>query len=109
MASSPILADGTIIIVADQVTDSHLVAFDAATGKLKWKTARANFVGGYSTPLLLGHEIVVAGPAGVTAYCAGFGDPRGGASQKGGEASRRAGSHRLPPLLPHQGARAPPP
>ncbi len=73
MASSPILANGQVIVVADQVRDSFIAAFDKTTGREKWKTSRANFVGGYSTPILIRDEILVAGPAELTAYSAGTG------------------------------------
>lgn len=68
MANSPVLADSLLIIVADQVSDSYIAAFDAMTGEQKWRTPRANFVGGYSTPLLRRNEVIVAGPAELVAY-----------------------------------------
>jgi outer membrane protein assembly factor BamB len=73
MASSPILAGNQIIVLADQIQDSYVAAFDTATGKLKWRTARPNFVGGYSTPLLWHDKVVVAGPVELVAYAADSG------------------------------------
>jgi outer membrane protein assembly factor BamB len=68
MSSSPILADGAVIVVADQITDSYIAAFALADGRLKWKTPRPNFVGGYSTPLVFHAQVVAAGPAELAAY-----------------------------------------
>jgi len=73
MSSSPVLADGAVIIVADQVTDSYVAAFEAESGNVRWKRPRPNFVGGYSTPLVCGGQIVVAGPLELVAYAAANG------------------------------------
>ena len=68
MASSPVLAAGAVIVVADQVSDSYIAAFDAASGKLKWKTPRPNLVGGYATPVLHGTEVLTSGPMEMVGY-----------------------------------------
>jgi outer membrane protein assembly factor BamB len=68
MASSPVLADDAVIVVADQIQDSFVAAFDKATGRQKWRTPRPSFVGGYSTPVVRGNEILVSGPGELTAY-----------------------------------------
>jgi outer membrane protein assembly factor BamB len=68
MSSSPILVENTIIVLADQVSDSNISAFDMKRGELKWKIPRPNFVGGYSTPVLCQGQIVVGGPAELVAY-----------------------------------------
>ncbi len=68
MASSPVLAAGAVVVVADQVSDAHIAAFDAASGKPKWKTARPNLVGGYATPVLHGSDILTSGPMEMVAY-----------------------------------------
>jgi len=76
MASSPVLAAGAVVVVADQVSDSHIAAFDAASGKPKWKTPRPNLVGGYFTPVLHGSEILTSGPMELVAYAADTGARR---------------------------------
>jgi outer membrane protein assembly factor BamB len=76
MASSPILAPGRVIVVADQVSASHIVAFDTASGQEKWRTPRGNFVGGYATPILVGGDVVVSGPIEMLAYSAATGERR---------------------------------
>jgi outer membrane protein assembly factor BamB len=75
MATSPILVDAKIILVADQAEGSYIAAFDARTGRLAWKTERLNFVGGYSTPIVYkpGHgaiQVVVSGPLELASYSA---------------------------------------
>jgi outer membrane protein assembly factor BamB len=77
MASSPILAGGSVIVLADQVADSHIAAFDAHSGKEKWRTPRGDYVGGYSTPVLMGgDDVVVSGPIEMIAYSAATGERR---------------------------------
>ena len=62
MGSSPVLAAGSVVIVADQVSDSYIAAFEAASGQPRWKTPRPNLVGGYATPVLHGTDILTGGP-----------------------------------------------
>lgn len=70
--ASPILADGKIILVRDQDTDSHLLAIDAATGKDAWRTERPEFLRSFSSPFLWKHdgaeELVVTGSLWVRGY-----------------------------------------
>ncbi len=76
MASSPVLAARTVVVVADQVSDSYMAAFEAASGKRKWKTPRPNLVGGYATPVLHGTEILTGGPMEMVAYAVETGERR---------------------------------
>ena len=76
MASSPVLAAGTVVVVADQVSDSYIAAFEAISGKLKWKTARPNLVGGYATPVVHGADILTGGPMEMVAYAVDTGARR---------------------------------
>jgi outer membrane protein assembly factor BamB len=50
--ASPILADGKLILPVDQDLGSYLLAVDAKTGKVIWKTDRPDVFSGYSTPML---------------------------------------------------------
>ena len=59
MASSPVLAAGAVIVVADQVSDSHIAAFEEASGKPKWKTPRPNLAGGHATAAITDGSVVV--------------------------------------------------
>jgi outer membrane protein assembly factor BamB len=50
-SSSPLLANGRIILQVDQDVDSHLLGVDALNGKTLWKTPRPGFRRGFSTPI----------------------------------------------------------
>jgi len=70
--ASPILADGKVIIVADQDVGSYMIALDAKTGAEAWRVERPEFRRSFSTPLLWQHdameEIVVVGSLWVRGY-----------------------------------------
>ena len=73
LTGSPIAAGPYIVLLIDQVTDSHVAAFDRADGRLAWRTARPDMFGGYSTPIVrevrAGElEVVVSGASELTAY-----------------------------------------
>jgi outer membrane protein assembly factor BamB len=75
MAASPVLAAGSVILVADQVTDSYIAAYGSEDGRLQWKAERPSFVGGYATPVViesgLGEsQVLVCGPLEVISYSA---------------------------------------
>jgi outer membrane protein assembly factor BamB len=76
MASSPIVVHGNVVLLVDQVSGSHIVAFDAASGTQKWRTVRGDFVGGYTTPILVQNDIVVSGPIEMIGYSAQTGEAR---------------------------------
>ena len=71
-SASPILADGKVIIVADQDVGSYMVALDAKTGAEVWRVDRSEFRRGFSTPFVWRHdgveELVVAGSLWVRSY-----------------------------------------
>jgi outer membrane protein assembly factor BamB len=79
MASSPILVNGNVIVLADQVEGSFIAAYRAADGKLVWKTPRTDFVGGYATPAIYSPaegplQLLVPGPYEIAGYGAGTGE-----------------------------------
>jgi outer membrane protein assembly factor BamB len=51
LSSSPILADGRLILQVDQYIDSYIAAFDPVNGKTLWKTSRSE-TKGWSTPII---------------------------------------------------------
>ena len=69
--TSPILADGLVIVVRDEAKNSRIVAVDAATGKLRWETKRRS-VASYCTPVVWdtpeGKQIAAAGHAQMVGY-----------------------------------------
>jgi len=70
--SSPIIADGKVILVQDHETGSFLAAFDLQTGKTAWYADRMLFNRSYNTPVIWkqGEQqlVVVAGSGLLTAY-----------------------------------------
>ncbi|RPI81716.1 MAG: hypothetical protein EHM42_10270, partial [Planctomycetaceae bacterium] len=70
---SPILVDGKVILANDQDGMAEVIALDAETGDVVWKTARAPFRSSYSTPLLVERpgeatEVLVASTGGASTY-----------------------------------------
>jgi outer membrane protein assembly factor BamB len=79
LSASPILHDGLVIMSIDQLVDPYIVAFDAQTGKQKWRADRLiGITGGYSTSSImkLGKRtlIISASPGEMVAYDAKYGE-----------------------------------
>ena len=53
MGASPILAEGLVVLACDQSRGSFVAAFDATTGRERWRTARPEALSGHSTPVIL--------------------------------------------------------
>lgn len=70
--SSPVLADGLVILNEDHDIDSVLIALDSKTGKTVWKTERPGFTRSYSTPIIREVEgrkqVIVAGSRRLVGY-----------------------------------------
>lgn len=68
---SPILADGLVILMRDQMKDSTIYALDAVTGKIRWEKKRLS-PASYSTPVIwdtpAGKQVVTAGHARMVGY-----------------------------------------
>ncbi len=68
---SPILADGTVVLVRDETKDARILALDATTGKLKWEKKRQSPVS-YCTPVVwdtpAGKQVVAAGHGRMIGY-----------------------------------------
>lgn len=64
-SSSPIIHKSSVIVQADQAKGSFIAAFDVATGRELWRTAREDEVSTWATPTILstpkGDEIVTNG------------------------------------------------
>ena len=68
---SPALADGLLVYSADRAKDPELIALDAATGAVRWKTPRdtaAQRKFSFSTPLITGGQIISPGSGLVGGY-----------------------------------------
>jgi outer membrane protein assembly factor BamB len=68
---SPIIADGLVILVRDEMVDPRILAVDLAKGELKWEKKRESRAG-YGTPTVWnlpeGNQIVASGFGQLTAY-----------------------------------------
>jgi len=73
LGSSPIIAEDSVVLVADQIQGSYIAAFDRRTGEMRWKTAREESEG-WATPLL--HRSPCSAPLIVTAGQGRYGGHR---------------------------------
>jgi len=68
---SPIIAEGMVVLVRDERTESKIIALDAATGSRKWEQKRLPATS-YCTPVVWstpnGKQIVAAGHARMVGY-----------------------------------------
>jgi outer membrane protein assembly factor BamB len=73
MGASPILADGLVLLSCDQSRGSFVAAFDAKTGRERWRTPRPEALSGHATPVVLKHpgapdQLIVPGSFRLDAY-----------------------------------------
>jgi outer membrane protein assembly factor BamB len=78
MGASPIVVDDVVVLNCDQSIGSFIAAFDAKTGRERWRTRRVEARSGHSTPVVYTPpggraQIVVPGSFLLSAY-----DPRDG-------------------------------
>jgi outer membrane protein assembly factor BamB len=79
VVASPVYADGRVVLVCDQDTDAFILAVEADSGKIAWKTPR-EVINGYSTPLVYRPaagpaQIIAPGSYQLTAYSITDGKP----------------------------------
>jgi outer membrane protein assembly factor BamB len=71
-SASPIIADGKVIIVADQDVGSYMIALDVKTGEPVWRVDRSEFRRSFSTPFIWRHdgieELIVSGSLRTRSY-----------------------------------------
>ena len=74
---SPIIADGTVILVRDEMKGSKILALDAATGERKWEQKR-NSAASWCTPVVwetaAGKQVAAAGHVRMIGYDLKSGD-----------------------------------
>lgn len=72
MSSSPVLANGVVILLCDQQVGSFIIGVDAATGRERWRTERAGIIECWTTPVLYPsdapEQVLVFGAYLVTSY-----------------------------------------
>ncbi len=70
--TSPVLTGDLLVLGCDQDMNSYLLALDKYTGKQVWKTERAQFLRGFSTPYVWKHdgtqELIVSGSLWLKSY-----------------------------------------
>ncbi len=78
--SSPIIADGLIIVNRDQVTNCSLLAVDLKTGKKVWEAARPDVTQSFGTPIFWKNggasEVVMSGSLKMKGYDLKTGEER---------------------------------
>jgi outer membrane protein assembly factor BamB len=78
-SASPIIADGLVIVVRDELKDPRILAFDAATGAPRWERKRPS-PASYCTPVVWdtpeGKQVAAAGHARMVGYDLATGDER---------------------------------
>jgi outer membrane protein assembly factor BamB len=80
LASSPVLAGGNVIQLIDTPEEAFVVAFDARTGRQRWKAERQiGFLGSYTTPVVYRpksgpEQVIVAASVELTGYQATTGE-----------------------------------
>ena len=68
VGTSPIISDDRVYLNVDQDIDSYLLALEADSGKEIWRTTRPDARRGFSTPVIAGDQIIVAGSLRLVAY-----------------------------------------
>lgn len=73
MGASPILAGGLVLLSCDQSRGSFIAAFDAKTGRERWRTPRPEALSGHATPVVLSRagapdQLIVPGSFRLDAY-----------------------------------------
>lgn len=77
--TSPVLVDGMVVVLRDEVNDPKIIAVDAVTGKLKWEKQRQS-KSGYCTPAVWetpsGKQIAAPGTGRMVGYDLKSGDEK---------------------------------
>jgi outer membrane protein assembly factor BamB len=77
--TSPVIADGLVVVVRDEMKDARVVAVEAATGSKKWEKKRQS-PSSYGTPVVWdtpeGKQVVAAGHGRMIAYDLKTGDEK---------------------------------
>jgi outer membrane protein assembly factor BamB len=73
MGASPVLAGGLVLLSCDQSRGSFVAAFDAKSGRERWRTPRPEALSGHATPVVLSRpgsadQVIVPGSFRLDAY-----------------------------------------
>src|SRR5207248_2494660 len=76
---SPVLVDGTVILLRDELKDAKILAIDAVSGSLRWEKKRQSITS-FGTPVVwdtpAGKQVVAPGFGKMVAYDFKTGDER---------------------------------
>lgn len=76
IGSSPVVANGLVVMLCDQIKGSFVVAVDTATGKVRWRRERPEAVDGWSVPVVYLDQLILVGSARVDSYQLATGEGR---------------------------------
>jgi len=81
MATSPVIAQGLVLLLCDQQSGSYLIGIDKQTGRDRWRTERPGATLGWSVPIVYSPskgaaEIIAVGSTRVDSYYLATGEPR---------------------------------
>jgi len=76
MATSPVVANGLVLLHAEHFGDSFVAAFRTSDGTLVWKQKRPGLALNHTTPILDGSSIVATGSGRASAYDIATGEHR---------------------------------
>ncbi len=74
LSSSPILAQGLVILLCDQTQGSFLLALEKESGRRRWKTERPGMTTGWSVPIVHQSQILVFGSTRIDSYYVATGE-----------------------------------
>lgn len=76
IGSSPVVANGLVVMLCDQIKGSFAIALDAATGEQRWKRERPESPDGWSVPVVYQDQLLLVGTTRVDSYQLATGEPR---------------------------------
>lgn len=76
IASSPIVHNGLVYLLCDQIKGSFLAAFDANTGRQRWRTERPTQPDGWSVPIIHKDQLIAVGSTRIDSYYPATGESR---------------------------------
>lgn len=76
MGTSPVVANGFVFLLCDQVRNSHLIALDANTGRQRWRAERREHLESWSVPIAYQDQLITVGSSRIDSYHLATGEPR---------------------------------
>lgn len=76
IASSPVVSGGLVFLLCDQIKGSFLAAFDADSGRQRWRWERPEHPDGWSVPIVYQDQLITVGSTRIESYHLATGEPR---------------------------------